>query len=100
MKRHIITTIACLAAALTFVGCAHTTKRQVAVSIARDGTFAVAGKQCPPSELAARLAELAAKRDRTVVVHADVGAPLAQVAEVMDACKTAGVQRVTLATTK
>lgn len=100
MKRHIITIIACVAAAFTFVGCAHTTKQQVAVSIARDGTFAVAGKQCPPGELAARLTELAAKRHRAVVVHADAGAPLAQVAEVMDACKTAGVQRVSLATTK
>lgn len=99
MKRRIITTIACVAVAFAIVGCAHTTNQQVAVSIARDGTFAVAGQPCPPGELAARLTELAAKRHKAVVVRADAGAPVALVAEVMDACKAAGVQRISLATT-
>ena len=75
-------------------------QQPVAISIAHDGALSVAGEPCRQSELTARLTELAAKQPTAVVVRADARAPYKQVVAVMDACKTAGVQQVSLATTK
>jgi biopolymer transport protein ExbD len=108
MKKHLIKTIGCIAAAITFAGCLHspnTTAQEdrqqpVAISIAPNGELSVAGEQCRQSELTGRLTELAAKRQTAVLVRADARAPYTQVVAVMDACKAAGMQQVSLAATK
>jgi biopolymer transport protein ExbD len=103
MKRHIITTIACVAAALAVAGCARTTKtaqHQVSITVARSGALSVAGQQCSPSQLPARLTGFTVKQPVAVLLQADTGAPYKQVVAVLDACTAAGVERVTLATAK
>jgi len=108
MKKQIIKTIRCVALAFTLAGCLHTItptawkdlQRRVAISITHDGALLIAGEQCQPSQLASKLTELAAKCLTTVVVRADAGVPYRQVAAVMDACKTAGLQQVSLVATK
>jgi biopolymer transport protein ExbD len=95
MKKHIITALSCLALVLAMTGCTHT--KPVVISIAPSGAMEVAGRPCPPDQLATRLAEIA---DREVVVRADQSAPFMQVAEVMDACKAAGIHQVSIASAK
>jgi biopolymer transport protein ExbD len=105
MKKHIIKTIGCIVAVFVFAGCAHTSstsarrdnQQQVFISIAQDGTVAVAGKQCPQSQSAATLSHIAAPNE---VVQADAHASYTQVVAVVDACKVAGVKDVLFATAK
>jgi len=92
MKKHILITIGCLVLVFALAGCAHT--KPVVISIAPDGALAVAGRQCPPTQLVDRLTKVAERNPNGVVVRADPKAPMQQVVAVMDACKAAGIHDV------
>lgn len=64
-------TLGGIAAILTFVGCAYTTTRQVSVSIAHDGTLAIAGERCLQRELTAKLTEIDSRHRRAGGVVAE-----------------------------
>ena len=102
MKKQIITTIGCIVMASAIVGCAHTSstasagaRQQVAISIARNGTLTVAGKQCSVDQLTARLSGMAAQN---AVINADIHTPYSHVVAIVDACKAAGVEQFSLRT--
>lgn len=121
MKKHIVSVIGCIAVTLGIVGCAHTStsgaapaqgtqqennqrqnaeqqeKQQVAIKITRDGTLTVAGKPCPPNQLTARLSGM---RARKAVIHADPQVPYFEVLSILSACKSAGVEQVSIAPNK
>ena len=102
MKKLIISMIGCVAAACIIAGCAHTSnstartdaQSPITISIAQDGALSVAGEQCDPDQLSARLTELGAKKAGIVKIEADKESSYKQVVEVIDACRAAGVHRV------
>ena len=74
-------------------------QQSIAISIAHDGTLFLAGKECPPSQLSARLTELAVNKATVVMVQADASTSHKRLVEVMDTCKAAGVHKFSLRTT-
>jgi biopolymer transport protein ExbD len=101
MKKHIVV-IGCFLAALAIVGCSRSastpspnlTKQQVSISFAADGTLSVAGEQCSPEALAAKLRQL---KTTAVILQLNASTPSNQVAAVLSACDAARVKRTTLA---
>ncbi len=108
MKKHLVHFICCLIMALTVWGCAHDQKNAgdksvqmpLVIDLAPDGSLTVAKQPCPPAQLASRLAQLPDSRVRPVLIQAHERATYRQVAEVMEACKTAGFQQVSLKSIK
>ncbi|MBM3847005.1 MAG: hypothetical protein FJ405_12060 [Verrucomicrobia bacterium] len=96
--KHVVSHIVIIAFALLIAGCAHT--KPITVGIAADGALTVAGRPCSESHLAARLSKLGSRKHQGVVIRADKSAPFNQVATVMDTCKVAGVQPVSVVTVK
>jgi len=108
MKKHILTTIGCIAVAFTIAGCSrtantttpNTAQQQVSISIADDGALSVSGEQCPSSELTAKLRQLADKKVTSVTVQMSAKTPATQMKAVMDACQAAGIKKISLVTAK
>ena len=96
--KHVASPMALILASLLIAGCAHT--KPIAVGIASDGGLTVAGRPCSASQLVARLSELGSRNRHGVAIRTDTDAPFKQVATVMDACKAAGVQPVTVSAAK
>jgi serine/threonine protein kinase/biopolymer transport protein ExbD len=66
------------------------------VSVASNGALTVAGEPCPPDALAARLKTLAARQPIAIAIQADHNAPFEKVVAVMDACKAASIDNVSV----
>ena len=75
------------------------TKKDLTVGVAADGTFYLDGQRQTPGALQARLREAAAhNKQRRVLVKGDRSVMYAQVMEVMDMVRQAGLTRVVLPT--
>ena len=103
MKKN-ITTIVCLAVALTLLGCAHTkpvtASTPIIISIATNGTLAIDGQQCAWAQLADKLRSEQYRRSAGVTIQADKMTSFSDVNAAMEACKTAGLEKTSLRTTK
>jgi biopolymer transport protein ExbD len=67
--------------------------------VAADGSVTFAGTPLPSDDLGARLASIyAARADKSVMLAADRRLGYARVVEVMDACRTAGIERIGIVT--
>ncbi|HEY1170903.1 MAG TPA: biopolymer transporter ExbD [Verrucomicrobiae bacterium] len=110
MKYHLRNLVVSLLIVLTTWGCAHDKNKSatshkavqmpLVINIDGDGSLAIAKQPCPADQFSSRLAKLPDSRVRPVVIEADERAPHSKVKEVMDACKTAGFQQVSLKSVK
>jgi biopolymer transport protein ExbD len=75
--------------------------RQLTLTIAADGGLTLAGEALDPGRLDERLAAVFRDReDRTLFLAADRSLPYAKVADVIDACRAAGVTAIGVVTRK
>lgn len=75
-----------------------TPAREEVITIAADGALTVAGEPCPVEELEERIKKLAAHHPASVVIRGDAKVTAKSVTAVMEACKSAGISNVVLAT--
>ena len=67
------------------------------LEVEASGSLRLAGAEVTPEELAARLASLRAERpDLAVMIRGENAVPHGRMAEVYEACRTAGVTRVAI----
>ncbi len=103
MKKHILMIGCVAAAAFTLAGCSrenvatkNATQQQVSVTVAQDGSFFVAGQRCSAEDLASKLRQIVAGGTTAIIQNRGVSSN--QFTTMLQACSSAGVQRIVLAT--
>jgi len=85
--------MAALAQQLGYPAAASSRPATAEIVIAAGGAMTVAGEPCSAAELTNRLAALA-RETRSVLIRADPSVPMKQIAAMMAACNTAGIDQV------
>ena len=74
---------------------------QVTVSLSADGRTLINGNEVPATDLVPRLSAMYADRpDKTIFLEADRTLPHGRIVDLMDDCRSAGVQRIGVITKK
>jgi len=76
-----------------------TSEAAISIWVPVTGDITVGGQHCAPAELSARIGGEARLRPRAeVVIRAAAGADFARVTSVVDACRTAGIEQLSITT--